>query len=144
MPTNVDCFVDTAGWACYLDRNEELHQQVVTLVQEIALRNRRLITTNCVIAELVALVSSRKQFARPAMITAIDALKASALIEVVYIDESLDAAGWQLLKSRLDKSWSLVDATSFEVMTRFGRTDAITLDHHFSQAGFVRLPLEQR
>jgi predicted nucleic acid-binding protein len=45
-----------------------------------------------------------------------------------------------LLEARLDKSWSLVDATSFVVMRRFGIGEALTPDHHFEQMGFTRLP----
>jgi len=143
MPTSNDRFVDTAGWACYLDRTEESHLQVVALVQDTALQSRRLITTNYVIAELVALLSSRRHLTRPQMIAALDALKTSAFVDIIYVDESLDTAAWDLLKGRVDKSWSLVDAASFVCMSRFGMTEAITLDHHFTQAGFVRLPFEQ-
>ena len=42
-------------------------------------------------------------------------------------------------KSRLDKAWSLCDAVSFVLMLRTGEMEALTTDHHFEQAGFVRL-----
>ena len=42
----------------------------------------------------------------------------------------------------LDKDWSLVDAASFIVMRPLGITEVLTTDHHFSQAGFVRLPID--
>lgn len=57
----------------------------------------------------------------------------------VFVDPALDAAGWALLKSRPDKEWSLVDAASFIVMQERGIIEALTTDHHFEQAGFVRL-----
>jgi predicted nucleic acid-binding protein len=57
----------------------------------------------------------------------------------VHIDSVLDAAGWALLKSRPDKQWSLVDAVSFVVMQQRDITEALTTDHRFEQAGFVRL-----
>jgi predicted nucleic acid-binding protein len=44
-----------------------------------------------------------------------------------------------LLQSRLDKDWSLCDAVSFVLMQQRGVTEALTTDHHFEQAGFVRL-----
>jgi len=50
-----------------------------------------------------------------------------------------DAAAWVLLKSRKDKFWSLVDATSFVVMQQLGIQESLTTDHHFEQAGFIRL-----
>jgi predicted nucleic acid-binding protein len=35
----------------------------------------------------------------------------------------------------------LVDASSFILMRRMGMTEALTNDHHFEQAGLVRLLL---
>jgi predicted nucleic acid-binding protein len=40
---------------------------------------------------------------------------------------------------RQDKSWSLVDCSSFVVMQQRGIVEALTTDEHFEQAGFVRL-----
>jgi predicted nucleic acid-binding protein len=44
--------------------------------------------------------------------------------------------GVALYGARVDKSWSLTDCISFEVMRELGLTDALTGDHHFEQAGF--------
>jgi predicted nucleic acid-binding protein len=51
----------------------------------------------------------------------------------------LTILGWALAVNA-HKSWSLVDATSFVVIRRFGIDEALTTDHHFEQAGFTRLP----
>lgn len=45
-----------------------------------------------------------------------------------------------MLEQYTDKEWSLVDAASFVVMRRLGITEAFTTDHHFEQAGFIRVP----
>jgi predicted nucleic acid-binding protein len=58
---------------------------------------------------------------------------------VVIIDTQLDAAAWRLWESRPDKSWSLVDCSSFVVMQQRALTSALTTDHHFEQAGYTRL-----
>ena len=47
--------------------------------------------------------------------------------------------GADLLQQRPDKEWSLCDAVSFLLMPAHGVQDALTTDHHFEQAGFVRL-----
>lgn len=66
-------------------------------------------------------------------------LRAEPAVEVVTIEADLDLAAWRLWSDRPDKAWSLVDCASFVVMQRLGLTEAITSDHHFEQAGFVRL-----
>ncbi len=59
--------------------------------------------------------------------------------EIVHVDAALDGKAWQLLKERQDKEWSLVDCSSFVIMRQRDLTEALTTDHHFEQAGFVRL-----
>jgi predicted nucleic acid-binding protein len=44
-----------------------------------------------------------------------------------------------LYGQRLDKHWSFIDCVSFEMMRQHGVTDALTTDHHFTQAGFHTL-----
>jgi len=69
----------------------------------------------------------------------IESIKSSALVDIIHIDEDLDAKSWELLKNRPDKNWSLVDCSSFIVMQKNKIVEALTTDHHFEQAGFVRL-----
>lgn len=140
MPAATDLFVDTSGWAYYLDRQDARHVPIVNLVKQTMVRRRRLITTNYILTELVALLSSRYHVPRQQVITAINAIKSDPSVEIIYIDHELDDEAWVLLENRLDKEWSLVDASSFIVMRRFGMTEALTTDHHFTQAGFLRVP----
>jgi predicted nucleic acid-binding protein len=44
-----------------------------------------------------------------------------------------------LYQSREDKGWGLVDCASYILMEQQGIQEALTLDHHFDQAGFRRL-----
>ena len=138
MTDNV--FVDTSGWAYFLDRQDPVHAEVVAFVQRALTQRRHLVTTNYVITELVVLLSSRYHLPRQQVIKAINAIKTDPSVEMIYIEQSLDDEAWKLLEARPDKEWSLVDASSFVVMKRYGMTDALTTDHHFTQAGFVRSP----
>ncbi len=58
---------------------------------------------------------------------------------VVFVDQDTYDRGWQLHRERSDKTWSLVDCISFVVMQDLRLTEALTADHHFEQAGFVKL-----
>src|SRR6266568_6649225 len=139
MPTPGDLFIDTSGWAYYLDRQDPLHSVVVTLVKQAVIQRRRLFTTNYIITELVALLSSRYHQPRPQVIQAINAIKKDTSVEVVHIERAIDDEAWALLEARLDKEWSLVDASSIIVMQRFGMTEALTTDRHSNQAGLTKL-----
>lgn len=76
---------------------------------------------------------------RSTTIALLEGLRAARHIEIVHIDAAVDAQAWALFMARPDKEWSLVDRASFVVMQQLGLTDALTSDHHFEQAGFVRL-----
>ena len=140
MPTANDLFIDTSGWAYFLDRKDPLNSIVVSLVKQAVIQQRRLITTNYIITELVALLSSRYHQPRQQVMIAIKAVKMDPSVEIVHIERSIDDEAWALLEARLDKEWSLVDASSFIIMQRFGMKEALTTDHHFTQAGFIRVP----
>lgn len=65
--------------------------------------------------------------------------KSSAYVNIIHLEATLDKQAWDLLRNRPDKTWSLVDCASFVVMTQYNIQNALTTDHHFEQAGFVRL-----
>lgn len=140
MPSSNDLFVDTSGWASYLDRRDKSFQAVFALVQETVTKGQHLVTTNYIIIELVPLLTSHYHLPRQQVIRAINTIKTHPAVEIVHIDQSFDKEAWGLLEKYLDKEWSLVDASSFLIMRRFGMTQVLTGDHHFDQAGFIRLP----
>ena len=139
MPTTNALFVDTSGWAAFFDHDDPDHAATAAIVAESILQHRTLVTTNYVLAEVVALFSSRRmRIPQSEMVTAITLIKTEPGIHIEHIDPATDEEAWQLVVSRPDKRWSLVDASSFVVMRRLGITYALTTDHHFEQAGFVR------
>jgi uncharacterized protein len=88
---------------------------------------------------VVALLTSPLRIPKPQIIAFIQSLKSSPYVEILHINSKIDSQAWQLLTHRADKAWSLVDCSSFVIMQQEKITDALTNDHHFEQAGFVRL-----
>jgi predicted nucleic acid-binding protein len=134
-----DVFVDTSGWGCIADRTQAFHALAGSIYRTGRQQKRKFVTTNYVLAELVALLTSPLRIPRPAIVRFIDGLTASPYVEVVHVDTNMDHDAWQLLRSRQDKDWSVVDCASFILMQRSGIDEALTTDHHFEQAGFIRL-----
>jgi len=102
-------------------------------------RHERVITTNYVLGELVALLGSRTALPRSEVLAFVRTVRESLHVELIHVAPPLDAARWEFLEQRQDKSWSLTDAVSFLVMQERGMSEALTTDHHFEQAGFVTL-----
>lgn len=138
MP-RLEVFIDTSGWANLVDKSQSYHETTAQQYHSFHQQGRKLVTTSYVITELVALLQSPLRLTRTQIISIVDSIRTSPYIEIVYIDASLDGESWQLLKKRTDKEWSLVDCTSFVIMQQRGIQEALTTDHHFAQAGFVRL-----
>ncbi len=133
-----EVFADTSGWASFFLEDDLHHAKAYSLIEQWKQQSRQVITTNYVLSELIVLLSSRGQ-QRLAVLNYIEAIRTADWVEIVHIDETLDEKAWQLLARRLDKKWSLVDAVSFIIMQERSLTEALTADHHFEQAGFVRL-----
>jgi len=134
-----EVFVDTAGWASLFVKTEPYHLPALRIFDNLEREGVALITTNYVLTELIALFHRPLRVPRLVLFNYIDTLKAAPYVHIVYVDQTLDTAGWDLLKARPDKSWSLVDAVSFALMQKRHITEALTTDHHFAQAGFVPL-----
>jgi predicted nucleic acid-binding protein len=131
-------FVDTSGWAAFLVRSEPFHQRATVLIDQHRKSKSPILTTNYVLTELAALLTSPMRVERGYQIQIIGALRSADWIRTVHIDSELDAASWKLWSTHDDKTWSLVDCASFVVMKKHLIGTALTNDRHFEQAGFSR------
>jgi len=127
-------FVDTSGLMCLFDSADHRH---VSAVKHFDSRDLR-ITHNYVLAEFVALSIAWNAPLKHAL-RFVDAIDRGSDIEVIWVGKELHESAMQLLFERPDKSWSLCDAVSFVTMNERQILESLTTDHHFEQAGFVRL-----
>jgi len=98
---------------------------------------RTFVTTSLVLVEVANALSSESR--RHLAIEFEQRLHSSAICELVWIDREIYGRSWSLFRERLDKSWSLVDCSSFVFMQERKISEALTADHHFEQAGFTKL-----
>ncbi|MFH7245311.1 MAG: type II toxin-antitoxin system VapC family toxin [Spirulina sp.] len=119
--------------------NYPTHRQAAQILTAAYRDQNTVVTSNYVLAELVSLLHSPLRIPRSKIFAIVDTIKATSYIDIVHIDLATDTDAWNLCKSRLDKAWSLVDCSSFIIMQQHNIQKALTTDHHFEQAGFVRL-----
>lgn len=96
-----------------------------------------LVTTEFVLLE-VADALCAPHF-RTRTINNINGFRQMPTLQIIPLHPDLLAEGWTLYCQRLDKAWGLSDCISFVVMTQEQITQAFTSDHHYEQAGFVKL-----
>lgn len=136
MPTT-KVFVDTAAWLALLNADDALHEQTRRIRGMLAQRKTRLVTTEFVLLEVADALSSPALRSHTAAY--VDSLRRLAILEIVPASQGLLLEGWTLYAQRADKNWSLTDCISFVVMMREDIKQAFTSDHHFEQAGYIKL-----
>ena len=132
-------FIDTSGWASIIVPTEQHHVIATQHFRQAILTQQSILTSNYIITELVALLQSPLRLPRSAIFAQVDIIRNNALVQQIHLTSELDQAAWELCKQRLDKTWSLVDCSSFILMQQLKIQTALTTDHHFEQAGFIRL-----
>ncbi len=133
-----ELFVDTSAWYPIAVPNHPDHVILADALTEAIRSGRRVVTTNLIVAETYALLLSRTR--RQAALGFLRAVQQSPN-EVVSATPDLEKrAITHWLERYEDQDFSLADAVSFEVMSGRGIREVLTLDHHFSAAGFVMVP----
>jgi predicted nucleic acid-binding protein len=103
-----EVFADTSGWASYFVRTEPFHADAAKLMREWHTKKIRIITSNYILTELVALFTSPLRIPRTEQIRVIETIRTSDWVEIVHINQTLHEESWVLLKERQDKTWSLL------------------------------------
>ena len=130
-------FLDTSGLVALVNARDRLHQKATQVYHGLRVKQ---IATDAVLVEsgnLLSYLGTRYLAVR--LKDRVGAAKQLGIIEVVHVDEVLLERAWQLYRNRPDKEWSMTDCISFVVMQDRGIVQAFTDDHHFEQAGLVKL-----
>ncbi len=130
-------FVDTAGGIALLNTSDVLHQSAKQVMHQLQQQQAFLVTTDFVLLEVADALSAPAVRART--VAFISGLRQLNVLQILPVSQALLNQGWQLYSQRPDKEWGLTDCTSFVVMTQDQITIAFTSDHHFQQAGFIKL-----
>lgn len=134
-------FVDTSAWVAICDSKDAHHQQAIAFSQQIA-RKYQLVVTNYILDETYTLLLMNAGYQQAiALKKKFDLLIQTNILQVVWVSEEIAAQAWTVFEQfNVDKQWSFTDCVSYVVMTQQKITEAFTLDHHFSQMGFLRRP----
>lgn len=133
-----ELFVDTSAWYPIADKSVAGAIRVRNALHERVAGGARIVTTNLIVAETHALLLRR--VGRPVALAFVRNVVRTPNV-IVTSDPDLEAAavaGW--LDRFADQAFSLADVVGFAVMKQRGIREALTLDRHFTVAGFVAVP----
>ena len=127
-------FADTLYWIAISRASDPWHEPAAT--SRLALGNVLIVTTTEVLTEYLNAMSGAGADLRARAARAVHAICTNPRIHVVSPSQQSFDAGVDLYQRRPDKSYSLTDCISMNVMRTEGITDALTNDRHFAQEGF--------
>jgi predicted nucleic acid-binding protein len=129
-------FADTSYWIALVNPRDQLHAKAVSVSQQLS--PVKILTSEMVLVELLNSFSDAGALRR-AVAGMVQRLRWNR--DVVIISQTSDQfeRALQRYQRAEDKSWSLTDCASFEVMEAERIEAALTHDQHFAQAGFETL-----
>jgi uncharacterized protein len=129
-------FVDTSALLAMLDADESSHRRCADAWTKLVSDDERLLTSSYVVVEVFALVQRRLG------LDAVRELEMSVmpLVHVLWVDSEVHRRAISALLAAARKRLSLVDCASFELMRDHGIRRAFTLDRHFTEQGFEKVP----
>jgi len=128
-------FMDTAFLLAVIDDSDRYHATAKASYQRLVRENRTIVTTEAVLVEIGnGLADLRWRHIAHIWLTRIRQSK--NVFTVAPVTTELLQQAIELYGSRTDKEWGLTDCISFVVMDEYGLTSALTVDHHFEQAGY--------
>ncbi len=127
-------FADTSFYVAVLNLDDAKHASATAWSQDASLS---IVVTEFVLVELGNFLGPGQ--GRDRLAGLVRYLRNNSRTKVVPVSTDLFDAGLDLYSRRPDKGWSLTDCISFVVMKEHGLSEALTIDHHFEQAGFKAL-----
>jgi len=128
-------FADTSYWIGLVNPRDQIHQKVIKITQQLF--SVRLLTTEMVLGELLNSFSDSPF--RRAVAGMVLKLRSDRNVRIVPQTSEQFESALRRYKQAADKSWSLTDCASFQVMEAEQIQAALTHDQHFAEAGFETL-----
>ena len=130
-------FADTSYWFGLLIRTDQWHQAAVRA--DAAIGDRRIVTTEMVLTELLNSVSRMGPTQRDIVATAVRGMYTDPRVTVLPQTAEWFQRALDLYETRPDKRWGHTDCASFLAMRENDINQVLTFDRDFAQAGFTIL-----
>ena len=131
-------FADASYWIALITPTDIFHE--LAIEYRTLLENERILTTQMVLNEVLSPRSGTTRQRRMAAVEMVDEINQNPQVSVIPQTTEQFERAFRLLRNRAeDKEWSITDCASFLAMWEWGVWNALTSDHHFTQAGFAVL-----
>ncbi len=132
-------FADTSWWVAWSLPNDGRHSDALVLLAHLG-PTEQVLTTNLVVGETWTFLR-RKDGHRSALafLDRIEVLQQQSKLALHRITIDQEDKAWAWLRKHDERSYSFVDATSFQVMRDRRLRETLAFDQDFAAAGFLEL-----
>ncbi|MEJ6951415.1 type II toxin-antitoxin system VapC family toxin [Natronospora cellulosivora (SeqCode)] len=136
---NEKIFVDTSAWFALMYKMDRDFERISSVYNTLLTNNNSFITTNHIIGETYTLMRYKINENSTLAFDFLNIIESSLRINKIFVTEELEKKACEYLKRYKDRKFSFVDASSFALMEKNNLRYALTLDEHFSVAGFIKI-----
>jgi predicted nucleic acid-binding protein len=129
-----EVFIDSAYMVALIDPGDSYAAEARVLTAALSSQRHRLVVTDAVFVEVLNYVCRTRY--RQDTAELISGIRQDPAWEVVHATSPLIQSAEERYRRHHDKSWSMTDCLSMEVMTQRGILEVATTDRGFAQAGF--------
>ena len=129
-------FADSVYWFALINQQDEHNAEAKRAERELG--NVTVVTTDSVFGEVLALLSRRRDLRAGALQLLRDA-RNHPNMEIVHQHAGLFNRAIERYERQGDRTASLVDCISMEVMDDYKIMEVLTADRDFERAGYIRL-----
>jgi uncharacterized protein len=132
-------FADTSWWVAWSLPGDGRHSDALEMLTHLG-PAEQVLTTNLVVGETWTFLR-RKDSHRTALafLDRIETLQQQSKLALHRVAFDQEGKAWTWLRQHDEKSYSFVDATSFQVMRDRRLREALAFDQDFAAAGFLEL-----
>jgi predicted nucleic acid-binding protein len=127
-------FADTLYWVAISRPNDSWRATAMQARRDVG--EAILVTTDEVIIEFLTAMAKGGDWMRTTAARVVRAILVDPDVRVIPQSRASFLNGLTLFENRPDKSYSLTDCISMNVMKAEGIIDVLSNDHHFNQEGF--------
>jgi len=129
-------FADTSYWIALLNPRDQIHAKAVGVTRQFS--SIRILTSEMVLIEVLNSFSDGGPL-RKVVSGMVQKLRGNRDVVIVPQTSEQFESALRRYQQLADKTWSLTDCASFEIMEAQQIQAALTHDQHFVQAGFEAL-----
>lgn len=130
-------FADTNYWIALINARDQLHNKAIAISERLSAVE--IVTSEMVLVEVLNGFSNAGWLLRDLAASSIQALRLNPRIRIIPQTDAQFRSALERYKQARDKSSSLTDCASFQIMDQERMIAAITHDQHFIQAGYEAL-----